>query len=216
MLTRRAKANAIAVWYRQIARSSRNFALVADLTVAVLGGGLKTKQKLTGRLSDALSELYLMSCVLKRFEDDGKPEADRDIVTLSMENGLYRFQQALSGAIENFPVAPARWLMKIAIYPLGRHYKPASDRLGSKIVKTVLEPGEVRDRLTRDIYVSRDPEDQTGILEHTLEKVIASEAAEKKLEKAIREGTIRRYHGIDWIGEAQTKKHLKRERSPAT
>ena len=29
--------------------------------------------------------------------------------------------------------------------------------------------------------------------------------AEKKLEKAIREGTIRRYHGIDWIGEAHKK-----------
>ncbi len=202
------KANFNAEWYRQIARSSRNFALVADLTVAVLGGGLKTKQKLTGRMADALSELYLMSCVLKRFEDDGKPEADRDIVTLSMQNGLYRFQEALSGAIENFPAAPARWLMKATIYPFGRHYKPASDRLGSKVVKIVLEPGEVRDRLTRDIYVSRDPNDQTGILEYTLEKVIAAEAVEKKLEKAIREGTIRRYHGIDWIGEAQTKNIL--------
>lgn len=198
-------AHASSDWYRQIARCSRNFALVADLTVGVLGGGLKIKQKLTGRLADAMSELYLLSCVLKRFEDDGKPEGDRDIVELAMRNGLYRFQTALSGAIENFPVAPARWLMKATVYPLGRHYKPASDRLGSKIVKTVLEPGEVRDRLTRDIFISRDPDDQTGILEHTLEKVIASEAAEKKLEKAIRNGDIRRYHGIDWIGEAQSK-----------
>lgn len=202
------RANTSAHWYRQLARSSRNFALVADLTVAVLGGGLKTKQKLTGRLADAMSELYLMSCVLKRFEDDGKPEADRDIVSLALQNGLYRFQEALSGAIDNFPVAPARWLMKAVIYPLGRHYKPAPDRLGSKIVKTVLEPGELRDRLTRDIFVSRDPEDQTGILEYTLDKVIAGEPAEKKLEKAIRDGTIRRYHGIDWIGEAKTKNIL--------
>ncbi|RME94670.1 MAG: acyl-CoA dehydrogenase, partial [Alphaproteobacteria bacterium] len=60
-------------WYRQLARSSRTFALVADLSVALLGGGLKVKQKITGRLADALSELYLLSCVLKRFEDDGEP-----------------------------------------------------------------------------------------------------------------------------------------------
>ncbi|MCH9764954.1 MAG: acyl-CoA dehydrogenase [Alphaproteobacteria bacterium] len=201
-------ANASADWYRQIARCSRNFALVADLTVAVLGGALKTKQKLTGRLADALSELYLMSCALKRFEDDGKPADDRDIVMLAIQNGLYRFQEAMAGAIDNFPVAPARWLMKAAVFPLGRHYKPASDQLGSKVVKVVLEPGEVRDRLTRDIFVSRDPDDQTGILEHTLEKVIASEAAEKKLERAIREGKVRRYHGIDWIGDAQQKNVL--------
>lgn len=198
-------ANTNAQWYRQIARSSRNFALAADLTVGVLGGGLKIKQKLTGRLADALSELYLLSCVLKRFEDDGRPEADRNIVDLAMQNGLFRFQEAMRGAIDNFPVAPVRWLMRGLIFPLGRHYSPASDRLGSKIVKTVIEPGEVRDRLTRDIYVSRDPDDQTGILEYTLDKVIVSEAAEKKLEKAIREGIIQRYHGIDWFEDAQEK-----------
>lgn len=189
-------------WYRQLARSSRNFALVADITVAALGGGLKTKQKLTGRLADALSELYLLSCVLKRFEDDGRPAGDRDIVDLCMQNGLYRFQTAIAGAIDNFPVAPARWFMKAAVFPLGRHYKPASDKLGSKVVKKVLEPGEVRDRLTRDIYISRDPDDPTGILEYTLEKVIAAEPAEKKLEKGIRDGIVRRYHGIDWFSDA--------------
>ena len=77
------KAYGTAEWYRQLWRASRNFAFVADLTVAVLGGGLKTKQKLTGRLADALSELYLLCCVLKRYEDDGKPANDRHIVALA-------------------------------------------------------------------------------------------------------------------------------------
>src|SRR6478735_12506607 len=52
------KAYGTAEWYRQLWRAARNFAFVADLTVAVLGGGLKHKQKVTGRLADALSELY--------------------------------------------------------------------------------------------------------------------------------------------------------------
>src|SRR5262249_33731723 len=82
------KAYGTAEWYRQLWRSSRNFAFVADLTVAVLGGGLKTKQKITGRLADALSELYLLSCVLKRYEDDGKPANDRHIVAFCARNGL--------------------------------------------------------------------------------------------------------------------------------
>jgi acyl-CoA dehydrogenase len=191
--------------YRQLSRASRNFALVADLTVALLGGGLKTKQKLTGRMADALSELYLTACVLKRFEDDGKPAADLPIVEHAAQNGLYRFQEAIAGAIDNFPVAPARIVMRWIVFPLGRRFKPASDRLGSKIVRAALEPGEVRDRLTRDIFISKDPRDPTGVLEVALEKVVASEAAEKKLERAIRAGTVRRYHGIDWIGEAVAK-----------
>ncbi|PPD27040.1 MAG: acyl-CoA dehydrogenase [Hyphomicrobium sp.] len=191
-----------AEWYRQIWRQSRNFALVADLTVAMLGGGLKTKQRLTGRMADALSELYFLSCVLKRYEDDGKPDGDRLIVELCARNGLYRFQEALSGAIENFPSTPVRILLRALVYPFGRHYKPASDRLSAQVVRRASEPGEVRDRLTRHTYISMDVNDPTGLLEVTLLKVIASEEAEKKLDRAIRAGTVRRYHGIDWFGDA--------------
>jgi acyl-CoA dehydrogenase len=194
-----------AEWYRQLWRASRSFALVADLTVALLGGGLKTKQKLTGRLADALSELYLMSCVLKRYEDDGKPAADAAIVELAIRNGLHRFERAIAGTIDNFPVGWARVAMRALVFPLGRRARPASDRLGSKVARLVLEPGEVRDRLTRHIHVSKDPRDPTGVLEVALEKVVAAEEAEKKLERAIRAGTVQRYHGIDWIGEAARK-----------
>jgi acyl-CoA dehydrogenase len=175
---------------------------VADLTVAVLGGGLKTRQKLTGRLADALSELYLLSCVLKRYEDDGKPESDRHIVALCARNGLHRFQEALRGAIDNFPSFPVRWLMRLVVFPLGAHYKPAPDWLGHKCAELVLEPGEVRDRLTRYIYVSDNPDDPTGLLEVTLAKAVAAETAEKKLDRAVRAGRVRRVHGADWVGDA--------------
>jgi acyl-CoA dehydrogenase len=196
------KAYGTAEWYRQLWRSSRNFALVADLSVAVLGGGLKTKQKITGRLADALSELYLHSCVLKRYEDDGKPANDRQIVAFAAQNSLFRFQEALRGAIDNFPVAPVRWLMRAVVFPFGAHYKPAPDWLGHKCVELVLTPGEVRDRLTRFIYVSQNPNDPTGLLEVTFAKVVAAEIAEKKLDRAVRAGQVRRVHGADWIGDA--------------
>jgi len=191
--------------YRQLWRGSRNFAFVADLMVALLGGGLKTRQKLTGRMSDALSELYLTACVLKRYEDDGKPINDRLIVAMCAQNGLYRFQEALLSVIDNFPVAWARLLMRVVVFPFGAPYRPASDDLGRQVARLVLEPGDVRDRLTRYIYVSKDPRDPTGLLEVTLQKVVAAEEAEKKLERAVRAGTIQRYHGIDWIGDALSK-----------
>jgi acyl-CoA dehydrogenase len=196
------KAYGTAEWYRQLWRASRNFAFVADLTVAVLGGGLKTKQKLTGRLADALSELYLLCCVLKRYEDDGKPANDRHIVALAAQNGLFKFQEALRGTIDNFPVTPVRWLMRAVVFPLGAHYKPAPDWLGHKVVELVLAPGEVRDRLTRFIYVTHDVNDPIGLLEVTLTKVVAAEAVEKKLDRAVRAGQVHRVHGTDWIGDA--------------
>ncbi len=102
------------------------------MSVALLGGGLKTKQKITGRLADALSELYLLACALKRFEDDGRPEVDRPIVDLVARNGLYRFQNALRGAIDNFPVALGARLMRSLVFPLGRRFRPAPDRLARR------------------------------------------------------------------------------------
>jgi len=196
------KAFGVETWFRQLWRASHNFALVADLSVALLGGGLKTKQKLTGRLADALSELYLLACVLKRFEDDGRLETDQPIVDLAARNGLYRFQEALAGTIDNFPALWARVLMRVVVFPLGRRFRPAPDRLGKEAVRLVIEPGTIRDRLTRYIYVTRDERDPTGLLEVTLEKVVAAEEAERKVERAIRAGQVRRFHGVDWIGDA--------------
>jgi acyl-CoA dehydrogenase len=197
------QAAPVTFWYQQLGRASRTFSLVADLTVALLGGGLKTRQKLTGRMADALSELYLLSCVLKRFEDDGRKESDQAIVALAMKNGLHRFQNAIAGTIDNFPNWPARMLMRWIAFPLGRPFRPAADWEQKKVVALALEPGEVRERLTREIFISRDPNDATGLLEHTLPKVIAAEEALKKIEKAVRRDQIRRYHGRDWIAEAE-------------
>ena len=192
-------------WYRQLGRASRSYAFVADLTVALLGGGLKIKQKITGRMADALSELYMLSATLKRYEDDGRPAGDEQIVELAALNALYRFQEAMSGVIDNFPVRWARPLMRVVVFPLGRSHKPASDVLGHLVARHALPPGDVRDRLTRDIFVSKNVNDPTGILEVTLEKVIAAEPIEKKLEKAIRDGVVRRYHGGDWFADAAAK-----------
>jgi acyl-CoA dehydrogenase len=132
-------------------------------------------------------------------------------VALAAQNGLFRFQEALRGAIDNFPIAPARILMRIVCFPYGMTYRPASDRLGSQVVRAAIEPGEMRDRLTKHMFVSKDVRDPTGLLEVTLEKVIAAEEAEKKLERAIRAGTVRRFHGIDWIGDAMAKNAITAE-----
>jgi acyl-CoA dehydrogenase len=196
------KAYGTARYYRQLSRAARNFALVADLTIAVLGGRLKVKQKIAGRLADALSELYLLACVLKRYEDDGKPVADAHVVAWCAANGLFRFQEALRGAIDNFPVAAARWVMRALVFPLGAHFKPAPDRLGHEVAALLLAPGEVRDRLTRFIFVTQSEDDPTGLLEVTFAKAVAAEEVEKKLDRAVRAGKVRRVHGADWFAEA--------------
>jgi acyl-CoA dehydrogenase len=196
-------------WWRQLSRAARSFALVADLTVALLGGSLKVKQKITGRMADALAELYLLSTILKRYEDDGRPAGDRLIVDYCARNCLARFDAALRGVIDNFPVRWAAWLMGPLVLPYGVR-RPARDKAGKDIVRLALQPGAFRDRLTRDIFTG-DGDEGTGLLEQTLVKVVACAEAEKKLERAIRKGEVKRFYNNDWIKEAEAKGVLSAE-----
>ncbi|WP_372928327.1 acyl-CoA dehydrogenase [Methyloceanibacter sp.] len=194
----------VSYWWRQLARAARSFAFVADVTVALLGGSLKVKQKIAGRMADALSELYLLSAILKRYEDDGRQAADRKVVDYCAQNCLHRFDVALRGVIDNFPARWAAWAMKPLVLTYGSR-APASDKHGKDIVRLALKPGAFRDRLTREIYAPDDPADPIGLLEATLVKAIACEEAEKKLERAIRKGEVRRLYNTDWIKDAEEK-----------
>lgn len=189
-------------FYRMISHASANFAFVADLVVVTLGGKLKVKQKLSGRLADALSELYFAAAAVKRFEDDGWKPDELALLEMAVLNGLNRFETALAGVVENFPSALGRVFLRILIFPFGSQHKAASDRHCSSVVAAVLRSRDMWDRLTRDTFVSRSADDPAGLLEVAVEKVLAAEDAEKKLERAVRSGVVGRYHGLDWIGRA--------------
>jgi acyl-CoA dehydrogenase len=175
------------------------------MPVALLGGGLKVKQKITGRMADALAELYLLSSALKRYDDDGRPPEDLKLVDYCARNCLYRFDQALLGVLRNFPQRWAAWLMAPLVFPFGTRHRPPSDKEGKEIVRAALEPGAYRDRLTREIFVSDDPVDRGGLLDYTFAKVVACEEADRKLERAIRKGEVKGFHDRDWIADAEAK-----------
>jgi acyl-CoA dehydrogenase len=192
----------MARWYRQLARYTQSFALVGDWTVAFLGGDLKRKQRLSGRMADILSDLYLLSATLKRYEDDGRLEADRPLVDAIARDRIQAIEQSLAAVFANFPNLILRNLMRVLVFPLGRHAKPASDRTTFRLARAAMVPGEFRDRLTRGVYVSTDPKDITGVLEDTLVKVIKAEDIEKKFIRATKKGQIDRRLDRDAITDA--------------
>jgi acyl-CoA dehydrogenase len=177
-------------WYQQLGRASVSFALVADAALLLLGGELKRREKLSGRFADLLGEMYFMSCVLKRFEDEGRPAQDLPLVEWVCHNALYTIQYQLAGILYNFPSKPTAWLLRRVVFPLGLNQRPASDQLGHAVASILLEPSEVRDRLTNGIFISRDPMDITGRLEHALEIIPKAEAIEKRLAAAVRDGKL--------------------------
>ncbi len=172
-------------YYQQLTRMSAAFALTSDVAMLLLGGALKRKEKLSGRLGDVLSYMYLASAALKRFEDQGRPQADLVLVKWVCEDALYRMQQALDGVIRNFPDRTAAWLLRRLVFPLGRRFRVPSDRLGHKVASLLLAPSAARDRLTDGMYVPQDVHDPIGRLEDALPKVIAAEPLERRLTRAL-------------------------------
>ena len=61
----------------------------------------------------------------------------------------------------------------------------------------------------------RNGDNHVGILEHTLRKVVANEEADRKLERAIRKGEVKRFHDRDWIADAEANGVLTAEEARA-
>lgn len=182
--------NPMALHYRELTRLSAVFAFVADIAMLVIGGALKRREKLSARLGDVLSQLYLASCVLKRYADDGHPEADAPIVRWCLEDAVHRAEDALQGLAQNFPGWLPRALIRIAAFPLGRRCTPPDDRLGSVVARLATEPSATRDRLTRGMYLPIREDDPVGRLEVALAMVPMADALDVRLRSATREGRL--------------------------
>jgi alkylation response protein AidB-like acyl-CoA dehydrogenase len=188
-----------AQYYRQLTRMSSALALVADFSMLVLGGELKVRERLSARLGDVLSELYIGTAVLKYYEDQGKPESDLPYVHWSLQTSLTAAQSALADFCNNFPV---KWLGKIlwpVIFPWGRAYRSPSDQLDQALVQPMVTDNELRNRLTRDAYFGTSVDDITGLMEDAFIKVLAAAPAAKKLRKAIKSGAINEITDYDQL-----------------
>ena len=179
-------------YFQAATRMSAAFALAADVTLLTLGGSLKRRERLSGRLADILSHLYLISALLKRFDDRDWRGDEEPLVRWGCEESLRKIQESFSGLIRNLPFRPAAWLMRLVVFPLGRPFAGPSDRLGQRVAAILLEPSEARDRLTAGLFVPEDPADPLARLEDALTKVIAAEPVEQKLRDAVKSGKVRK------------------------
>ena len=171
----------IGMYYKRLGHMSAAFAVISDLVLMILGGSFKRKEKLSGRFADALGYMYYASAVVKKFEDDGRPQADIPLVEWSAKYCLYQVQIALDELLRNFPIKSLGILIRLIVFPLGLSLRQPNDSLGHRVSSILIHPGEARDRLTQGIYISEDENDVTGCLEHALAKVVLAEPVERRL-----------------------------------
>jgi acyl-CoA dehydrogenase len=150
-----------------------------------LGGDLKRKERISARLGDVLSHLYLSSACLKRYNDEGRQTEDFPLLQWAIEDSLYETQQAIDALISNFPNKIVAIFLRSMIFPVGTWLKKPSDLTDQKVAKILQTPSKTRDRLGQGQYLTREPENILGQLEQTLDDVIACEPIYKKVCKAI-------------------------------
>jgi len=177
-------------YYRKLTRYSAALAFASDIAMLSLGGKLKHKERISSRLGDVLSQLYICSAMLKRFEIQGRPAADQPILAWAFHDAIYKMQNALGLVVDNFPNTAVRVLLKIFIFPLGRHERQPGDRLGHKVAQLLMSPSETRKRLTDGIFISDQASNPVGLLELALPRVIATEPLERRLHKAETAGEL--------------------------
>jgi acyl-CoA dehydrogenase len=173
--------------YRQLARFSAAFALLTDATLLSVGGGLKARQRLSGRMADVLVQLYYGSAVIKFWHDQGYPEEQRPLVEWSLQQNLSEIEVALRGAVDNFPVAilrlPLRWLV---FPPLCTRNTGPDDDLGRAVALSIVEDAPLRRLLAEGCYRNFEPDDPLGRVLNAYRLARETQPIRDKLHAAIR------------------------------
>lgn len=203
-LTRSPVTGAGAPHWRRLTRASATFAFIADLAMITQGGALKRREKLTGRMADALSGLFLVASGLRRFEADGRPADDRIVLDWAMATQFHRLHEALLGAVRNFPAkGPGRLVRGLGVlflraFPLGA---PPSDEAGTELARIALSLSEQRDRHTELLCAQREDE-ALARLERAHRLGQAADVIAGKMRAAVKEGKLEKARPDRLVGPA--------------
>ncbi len=176
--------------YQALARYAAAFALIADVALITLGGALKRKEYLSGRLADAFAWLFLASAALKNYHDKGRPVAERPLLDWTLCYALREIEVALIGVLANLPNRFAAAVARFVSFPWGARRRAVTDKQLDAVVEAMTTNGPVRQSLTADIFHPGPDSPGLGALEHAFNKVLAAEPARAKLDQARRDGRL--------------------------
>lgn len=179
----------MAHYFKQIERMSASLAFCSDATMGVLGGKLKFMERISARLGDVLSQLYIASAIIKYYLEGGQKEDELALARWCLDNCLYEAGRAFDGFFENFPVRPVAGLMKFVTFPLGNPYQPVSDKLNAQIADQIMEPSAARERLTWLVFKNGGEHCPIGRMEIAWDVALKAEPAYLKYFKLWMKGS---------------------------
>lgn len=130
---------------KQVNRFSASYAVLVDAAMMSMGGSLKFKELISGRLGDIVSNLYLMSMVIKKYEDGEKLPGEADLMHYTNQTLLTKLEESLDELLENFPNRPLAWILRLIVMPFGRRYSLPDDGLTNSVADSFSNDTPLRD-----------------------------------------------------------------------
>ncbi|WP_327438470.1 acyl-CoA dehydrogenase [Pseudomonas donghuensis] len=179
-------------YFRALNRQAAAFALLADLCMMLLGGELKRRERLSARLGDVLSHLYLGSAALKRYHDLNSPEHLQPLLRWAMEESLGQAEKALDRLLDNFPNRLLGCALRLVVFPFGRRHSGPSDELDAEIAELIgrAKGDPALEELLAGCYRPQAEGDPVAALQQAYEQLSASEPLRKKLQQALKSGQV--------------------------
>ncbi len=200
-------------YYQQLNRYSANLALLSDISMAVLGGSLKRRERLSARLGDILSQLYLGSATLKRFESEGSHAEDLPLVHWGMQDSLRQTEIAIDEFLANFPSPVIGRLLRVVLMPFGRIRRAPNDKLDSQVAHIIQTPSETRSRIGRGQYLEATEHNPVGKIEKALEVILQAEPLFDKVCKETHQK--RAFLRLDLVAQLGLEKGILTEKEAA-
>jgi len=180
-------------YFRALNRQAAAFAMLADFSMMLLGGELKRRERLSARLGDVLSYLYLSSAALKRYHDRHSPEHLQPLLRWAMEESLGKAEQAMDQLLSNFPNRLLGGVLRAVVFPLGRRHKGPDDRLDAEVAAIIgrAKGDPALEELLAGCYRPQSAQDPVGALQVAYDQLHAARPLYKKLSVAIKGGQVR-------------------------
>ena len=176
-----APANALKRDYQRLARLSHAFAWLADLSLIYIGGDLKRRERLSARLADGMSFLYMAMATLGVYQQNKESPDEKLHAKWAVSYCFYQAQKSMIAFCRNFPSRPLGFLMRLLAFPFGQTMHYPSDRLDHRLAQRMMQNNHYRDRMIKSIFLSRNPKQLISRMEQTLQLIIKHDELYKKI-----------------------------------
>ena len=198
----------IGKYYRRINWASAIFAVLTDTVMVTYGGGLKFKEKMTGRMGDMLSWMYMASTVLKRYEHEGcRPEHEAYAIW-ALERCMEKYQEALESVLQNIDIPVVGWILRKPLrhfFRLNSFGTGAGDKICGKLAENMMMPGKLRNELNLHVYQTENQEKGIGRLDAALLAEMNVTEAQTKLTSAVRKKKVKKGAPAQMVAKAQAE-----------